>query len=80
MMSFPESHVLVELNIADLIVEPDGAIAVPGATIHVVEQPSIKRVVRAYLSADRAEEDLALLAQASPGARYAVQHVPYIDN
>ncbi len=47
-------------------------------------QPSapapIERVIRAYLSRRRAEEDLALLREMDPATTYEVQAVEYIDN
>lgn len=68
-MSLTETHVLVELE----------AVATPDSPTDY-KRDIIKRVLRTYLSADRAEEDLALLRDATPDARFAIQHVEHIDN
>jgi len=45
-----------------------------------VEIKAIKTVVRTYLSASRAEEDLDLMAAAAPHNRFEIITVTHIDN
>jgi hypothetical protein len=78
-MSFPETHVLVELTLTDATLEPASAIPAPGATLKV-GAPSIKRIVRTYLSRSRADEDIALLSAILPEHRFAVHGADHIDN
>lgn len=46
----------------------------------LTSKPVIGRVVRAYLSQRRAEEDCDLLTETFPDTSYCVLSVPYIDN
>ena len=81
MSNISETYLLVEMTGPAAPPTRPGEVifAAPGESFVVKPAPSMKSVIRTYLSANRAEEDRELLQDTAPASHFSILTVQHID-